>query len=185
MRLVCFGDSNTYGYDPRSYFGGRYPAEHRWVDLLALETGWDIENQGMNGRSIPAVPDEFLLRSCAAADGIVIMLGSNDLLQSAGADGAAAHMALFLRQLPKRPILLVAPPPMVPGTWVTEERLLTESRELPLLYEALSRRMDHVSFADAGKWGVELLFDGVHFSEAGHRAFAVGIREAMRQCSWG
>ena len=185
MRLVCFGDSNTYGYDPRSYFGGRYPAEHRWVDLLALETGWDIENQGMNGRSIPAAPDEFLLRSCAAADGIVIMLGSNDLLQSAGADGAAAHMALFLRQLPKRPILLVSPPPMVPGTWVTEERLLAESRELPLLYEALSRRMDHVSFADAGRWDVELLFDGVHFSEAGHQAFAAGIREAMRQCSWG
>ena len=184
MKLICFGDSNTCGYDPRSYFGGRYPAENRWVDLLAQETGWDIENLGMNGRSIPAAPDEFLLRSCAAADGIVIMLGSNDLLQSAGAEGAAAHMALFLRQLPRRPILLVSPPPMIPGTWVTEDRLLTESRELPLLYAALARKLG-ISFADAGQWNVELLFDGVHFSEAGHHAFAAGIREAMRQCSWG
>ena len=184
MRLICFGDSNTYGYDPRSYLGGRYPAEERWVDLLALETGWEIENLGMNGRSIPAAPDELLLRSCAGADGIVVMLGSNDLLQSAGAEGAAARMARFLRQLPRRPILLVSPPPMIPGTWVQEERLLAESRELPLLYEALARKLD-VAFADAGKWGVELLFDGVHFSGAGHRAFAAGIREAMRQCSWG
>lgn len=184
MRLVCFGDSNTYGYDPRSYFGGRYPAEERWVDLLALETGWEIENLGMNGRSIPAVPDEFLLRSCAAADGIIVMLGSNDLLQSSGAESAAAHMAHFLRQLPRRPILLVAPPPMIPGTWVTEERLLAESRELPLLYAALARKLG-IAFADAGKWDVELLFDGVHFSGAGHRAFAAGLREAMRQCSWG
>ena len=32
-RVLCFGDSNTYGYDPRSFFGGRYPG--RWTDLLA------------------------------------------------------------------------------------------------------------------------------------------------------
>lgn len=183
MRLICFGDSNTYGYDPRSFFGSRYPAEHRWVDLLAEMTGWDIENLGQNGRSIPAAPDEFLLRSCSAADGIVIMLGSNDLLQSSGAEGAAARMAAFLKPLPRRPVLLVSPPPMIPGTWVTEERLLTESRELPLLYEALARKLG-ISFADSGKWGVELLFDGVHFSEAGHHAFAAGMREAMQKCSW-
>ena len=36
------------------------------------------------------------------------------------------------------------------------------------------RRVRH--FADAGQWGVDLLFDGVHFSEAGHWAFAEGLR---------
>ena len=29
MKVICFGDSNTYGYDPRSYFGGRYPRDSR------------------------------------------------------------------------------------------------------------------------------------------------------------
>ena len=58
------------------------------------------------------------------------MLGSNDLLQSAGAEGAAAHMAQFLRQLPRRPVLLVSPPPMIPGTWVQEDRLLREDHQL-------------------------------------------------------
>ena len=24
MQIVCFGDSNTYGYDPRGFFGDRY-----------------------------------------------------------------------------------------------------------------------------------------------------------------
>ncbi len=33
-RILCFGDSNTYGYDPRSYLGGRYPASVRWTALL-------------------------------------------------------------------------------------------------------------------------------------------------------
>ena len=29
MKILCIGDSNTYGYDPRSYLGDRYPAEVR------------------------------------------------------------------------------------------------------------------------------------------------------------
>ena len=29
MRIACLGDSNTYGYDPHSPFGGRYPYEIR------------------------------------------------------------------------------------------------------------------------------------------------------------
>ena len=37
MKLLCFGDSNTYGYDPRSYLGDRYPSSIRWVDKLAFQ----------------------------------------------------------------------------------------------------------------------------------------------------
>ncbi len=29
MKVICFGDSNTYGYDPRSRLGGRYDADSR------------------------------------------------------------------------------------------------------------------------------------------------------------
>ena len=36
MNVICFGDSNTYGYDPRSYLGGRYDPDSRWVDILAI-----------------------------------------------------------------------------------------------------------------------------------------------------
>ena len=46
MKMICFGDSNTYGYDPRGYFGGRYDADSRWVDILAAETGWTVYNMG-------------------------------------------------------------------------------------------------------------------------------------------
>ncbi len=50
-RLLCCGDSNTYGYDPRSYLGGRYPETVRWTALLNAE-GWQVINEGENGRSI-------------------------------------------------------------------------------------------------------------------------------------
>ena len=50
MNIICFGDSNTYGYDPRSYLGGRYNPDSRWVDILAEKTGWTVCNMGQNGR---------------------------------------------------------------------------------------------------------------------------------------
>ena len=46
MTLLCYGDSNTYGFDPRSYFGGRYPAEVRWTHRLAQATGWAYHASG-------------------------------------------------------------------------------------------------------------------------------------------
>ena len=180
MQLLCFGDSNTYGYDPRSYFGSRYPAEIRWVNLLAQATGWSIRNEGQNGREIPEAPSEFFLKDCSKADALVIMLGSNDLLQTVSADIAAARMERLLTQLPPIRTLLVAPPPMIRGAWVTDDRLLLESRKLAELYRALAQKLD-LTFADAGEWGVELLFDGVHFSEAGHQAFFRGIHAALER----
>ena len=74
MNVICFGDSDTYGYDPRSYFGGRYHADRRWVDLLATETGWTIRNMGQNGREIPSSAPPFP----ADTDLLIVMLGTND-----------------------------------------------------------------------------------------------------------
>ena len=184
MRLVCFGDSNTYGYDPRSFLGGRDPAECRWTDLLAERTGLEVVNLGQNGREIP--PGAGSLAGLPRWDDLlVVMLGSNDLLchPCFTAGDVAARMEQFLNTLPPCRVLLVAPPPMAPGEWVTERRLLSESAALAGEYEALARRLG-IGFADAGQWGVELAFDGVHFTENGHRAFAKGIQEAVL-CSLG
>ena len=41
-------------------------------------------------------------------------------------------------------------------------------------YKALSQRLG-VGFADAGEWNIPLTFDGVHFTEEGHNAFADGL----------
>ncbi|MDO4315856.1 MAG: GNAT family N-acetyltransferase [Oscillospiraceae bacterium] len=189
MKLLCFGDSNTYGYDPRSCFGGRYPAEVRWTDVLAQSTGWEVLNAGQNGREIPRRAGELaqadrLLADCGPMDALAVMLGSNDLLQSPAmtAGTVAERMSAFLRRVlercPPETVLLAAPPPMRLGTWVTEERLLRESAGLADAYAALAGEMG-LRFADAGQWGVELVFDGVHFSPAGHRAFAAGIQAAL------
>lgn len=59
MNIIRFGDSNTYGYDPRGDFGWRYDADSRWVDILAAESGWTVYNMGQNGREISAAAPPF------------------------------------------------------------------------------------------------------------------------------
>lgn len=189
MKLLCFGDSNTYGYDPRSCFGGRYPADIRWTDVLAQNTGWEVLNAGENGRRIPRRPPELaqarqLLTAYGPADMLAVMLGSNDLLQLPAPDVGAvsSYIINFLIDIssifPPEAILLIAPPPMRPGTWVTDGRLLQASAMLADSYAAAAGRLG-VRFADAGQWNMELAFDGVHFSPAGHLAFANGLRAAL------
>ena len=92
MNVICFGDSNTYGYDPRGYFGGRYEADNRWVDILAAETGWTISNMGQNGREIPSAAPTFP----ADTDLLIVMLGTNDLLQGRSPEQAAERLERFL-----------------------------------------------------------------------------------------
>ena len=178
MQVVCFGDSNTYGYDPRSWLGGRYDKDSRWVDLLAARTGWNICNLGENGRCIPQGP----VAVPADTELFLVMLGTNDLLQGATPAQTAARMKRFLQGLPLQPqqILLVAPPPMALGAWVPDETLPDASRTLARAYKDLAEELG-TRFADGGAWGVTLAYDGVHFTEAGHRAFAEGLyREVTR-----
>ena len=187
-RLLCYGDSNTYGYDPRSFLGGRYPESVRWTALLNAE-GWDVINRGENGRSIPRLDQEIeaaVQTICGIeADVLTVMLGSNDLLQCPGlaAEVCGERIEQFLRdvlkQLQESPkILLVAPPPMELGAWVSDCRTLEESRRLAGCYEKVAYQLG-IAFVDAGTWGIGLSYDGVHFSEGGHLAFAKGIRAAL------
>ena len=85
MKVICFGDSNTYGYDPRDHFGGRYDEDSRWVDILAAKTGWTVLNMGQNGREIPTAAPAV----SADTDMLIIMLGTNDLLQGQSPEQAA------------------------------------------------------------------------------------------------
>lgn len=182
VRILCFGNSNTFGYDPRGFFGDRYGTEDRWVDLLAKQTGHDCINAGANGREIPRNPYALqLLTEHAPVDVFLVMLGTNDLLQGASAKESADRMEAFLNQLLPhcKQILLVAPPPMKRGAWVPTDALVTESIHLAEEYKLLAEKLN-ILFIDTSCWNTELTFDGVHFTEAGHHAFAENLRKEMR-----
>lgn len=176
MNVICFGDSNTYGYDPRGYFGGRYDADSRWVDILATETGWSVYNRGENGREIPSAAPAFPTDT----DLLIVMLGTNDLLQGCSPERAAERLEHFLSALSmdQSKILLIALPPMNLGAWVPNQQLIENSRTFARLCQTLAERIG-LRFADAGKWNISLAYDGVHFTEQGHKAFAAGLLEEL------
>lgn len=177
MNVICFGDSNTYGYDPRSWLGGRYGADSRWVDILAAKTGWTVRNMGSNGREIPEIAPDFP----PGTDLLIVMLGSNDLLQGHGPEEAAGKLEHFLSglSLPRERVLLIAPPPMRRGEWVPDQRLIDSSRTFARCCGDLTGRLC-IRFANAGDWDIALAYDGVHFTEQGHRAFAAGLLEVLK-----
>ncbi len=192
MELLCYGDSNTYGFDPRSYLGGRYPPQIRWTGRIASATGWSVREAGENGRTIPRRPWALkeLLRLAQTAQLVVVMSGSNDLLLDphVTAEAAAARMGecleVLFRERDPRSVLLIAPPPMATGAWVPGEETLLQSARLGECYAALARQLG-VPFSDAGQWQVELAFDGVHFSPSGHQAFARGLLPLLRRMADG
>ena len=77
-----------------------------------------------------------------------------------------------------RPIL-IAPPPMKRGEWVPTEDLITASRELAVQYALVAQRLS-IPFVNTRHWDIPLAFDGVHFTEEGHRIFARRLLETLK-----
>jgi len=167
MIILCFGDSNTWGYDPRGYFGGQY--DHPWPELLKKKINGSVLNWGENGREIPVRPVDFP----ADLDLLIIMLGTNDLLQFCSPEAACRKMEVFLESLAfdREKLLLIAPPFMKFGEWVQNQEMIDKSIALAKHYKSLAECLG-IRFADAGLWDISLAYDGVHLTEEGHRAFA-------------
>ena len=50
---------------------------------------------------------------------------------------------------------------------------------MPLL---LARRLG-IHYANPGAWDIEMAFDGVHYSEEGHRVFALRMQDTLESIS--
>lgn len=89
-RILCYGDSNTWGYDAAA--DDRFPEEVRWTGVLQqlLGEGFRVIEEGQPGRT--TVWDDpieehrngktalySVLESQSPVDLVVLMLGTNDL----------------------------------------------------------------------------------------------------------
>ena len=187
-KIVFFGDSNTYGYEPSEVLPGRYPAEVRWVDRFAGQLGkeWQVISNGLNGRKIPDVRHTYqqepvlrMIKEAGEAGILAVMLGTNDLVLTYTADAEVpiAKMNRFLAFVtehmdPER-LLIIAP--VYIGSSNAGIQFLSdwykESIKMNEGFRTLSAKYGN-RFVDAGKWGIELAYDYVHLSPSGHRQFA-------------
>lgn len=187
MKLLCYGDSNTYGYDPRGPIPGRYEADDRWCDLLAKKTSWTVINGGENGRIVPEPHWNYtdlkrMLTVHAPVDMTCIMLGTNDVLISSRMDVSpiVRRMEALLDYLetnwPDMKLVLITPPPIdipeFPKSAVKLENLINAYRELA----------DHhgINLIDNHSWNIPLAYDGAHLSQRGHHVFAEHIETALK-----
>lgn len=108
--VLCFGDSNTWGFIPDSITApcpARHPHDVRWTGVLAKELGanYRIIEEGQNGRTT-VHDDPFaavrngkavlpaLLESHKPLDLVVLMLGTNDLKAVFGVSPAEIAMGV-------------------------------------------------------------------------------------------
>ena len=147
------------------------------MDILVAKTGWTVLNMGQNGREIPTAAPDFPTDT----DLLIIMLGTNDLLQGRSPEQTAERLERFITavSLERSKILLIAPPPMAMGEWVPSPRLIEDSRTFARLCQTLAGRLG-TRFADAGKWDIHQAYDGVHFTEQGHKIFAAKLLEELK-----
>jgi len=196
--VLCFGDSNTWGYIPLK--GERLSRAERWPGIMQKSLGesYYVIEEALNGRT--TVFDEpfrdgrnaratllSVLESHAPLALLIIMLGTNDLKHhlKASAQESARGINTLLQiainsaaGFEKRPpnILVVAPPKFGNMSELMTnhfEDAQARSAELPTYY-AQSCAQFGCSFFDSNQV-VTVAEDGIHLDAEGHRKLALAL----------
>ena len=207
-RIVCFGDSLTWGYDPDTRT--RFPEESRWPMVLQKLLGeeYRVIEEGQNGRTIatddPAEGEKNgiqyiipCLESHKPLELLIIMLGSNDCKRkfSYSAMDIAGEMQLFLEKVlsfnrfrceDSFKVLLMSPPCIsaaIKDTWLGDsfgfDNARVVSKDLPDWYRQLAD-MYHCEYMDAAEHAVVSDKDGCHMDAENQIKLGRAVYERIR-----
>lgn len=208
-RILCYGDSNTWGAIPGT--GARHPENKRWTGICQtlLGDGYRILEEGLPGRTTvyddPCEPFMnglgglgYTLLSQKPLDLVVLCLGANDV-KFANAYGSASGIDTLLHHLfhanaiypgscqifrdtPR--VLLIAPPPFLPEIDIA----MADSRfvgtapitlEFGRLYRKVAQTHGAV-FLDGAEITSLSPIDCVHMDEDAHRKMGIAVAQAIR-----
>lgn len=89
MKVLCLGDSLTYGYG--------LPRDQIWTALAAAGTGVEFVNRALNGNTtggmLAALHREM---EAASPDAVVLMGGSNDIIYGGDIGGAKSNLGAMV-----------------------------------------------------------------------------------------
>ena len=208
--VLCFGDSNTWGYIP----GGdcdRYPADVRWPGVMQAALGEDdyiVIEEAQNGR-MSAWDDPYqtavginkngathlpvVLESHKPLDLVIIMLGTNDLKNHLNHDAHAIAQAIGVlvdivaasdagmgKVAPE--ILVICPVPVTEGE-CPFEHLFDSAVPISREMAAAYRETAEgrgVHFLNAGDFATCPTTDCIHIDDQGHAALGTAVAEKVR-----
>jgi lysophospholipase L1-like esterase len=206
-RILCYGDSNTWGAIPGGDETTRYPEDVRWTSLLNRILGEDYQiiEEGYCGRT--TVFDDVVenrvsgltyfapcIASHSPLDLIIIMLGTNDLKRKFGVGARSSVIALqqyltTLRNTPmagEDPKVLIVAPPVIEEDYKNVPMFLEmygntaheDSLKFAEEYETFARD-NHLEFFNAAAYVKASPVDGIHLTEEGHKILAEKLAETI------
>ena len=208
-RIVCFGDSLTWGYDPENRI--RFSSDIRWPMVMqeALGDGYTVIEEGQNGRTIatddPAEGEKNglkyigpCLESHTPFDILIIMLGINDCKRKFAYSSMdiAGEMQIFIEKVQAYNrfrckdafrVLLVSPPQVsesIRDSWLGDsfgfENAVKVSKELAGWYKSLAD-MYGCEYLDAAEYVISSKADGVHLDAEDQRKLGTVIAECVKR----
>ena len=201
--LLCFGDSNTWGYDPATW--ERYPLDIRWPGVLQNELGksYRVIEDGQNGRT--AVEGKTFagfntsktdlvstLANYSPLDLVILMLGTNDLLMrsSVSPDDVGKGIDVLLdiiRHSGAGPVssaptvLLLAPPPIgsLSGETDALKSAVTQSHLFAERYASIAADFG-CAFLNTGEIVRSSEIDGSHLDASEHKKLGLAVAKRVR-----
>lgn len=202
MNILCFGDSNTYGYKPDGT--GRFDENTRWTQILQkkLGSGYRIIEEGLCGRTT-VFQDELregrrgldligiTVEMHNPLDLMILMLGTNDCKTRYGASATVIARGLDqvirkARKSSSRPFDILVVSPIHLGKGIGEpdfdpkfnESSEVVSRNLAAEYRKVALQ-NHAAFLNAADFASPSTTDREHLNEAGHAALAEAIYDKI------
>lgn len=206
--VFCYGDSNTYGYDPVTM--GRYPKEKLWTTLLQNKLGSEyyVANEGLNGRTTAFDREDEVFKnglssiaSCICTrkpvDIAVFMLGTNDCNVQLGltkeqiADGMERLLLLafdvFKKKQEYMPRVIIVAPAAIGPNWQNSffagelnDESVRKSYEIAPLYKELAKKYG-CEFLDCTEILKVSDVDSEHLTEESHRRLAELLFEMIEE----
>lgn len=200
--ILCFGDSNTWGYNPSTH--ERYHYEERWPGVMQERLGmrYRIIEEGLNGRTTVwqdpiegyKSGKEYLvpcLDTHKPLDLVIIMLGTNDMKKrfSLSAFDIAAGASVLVDLVAKSgcgsqgkapQVLLVAPIAIedLRNSWLGEmfgyEQATATSKQLSAHFSRIAE-ISGCHFLDASLVTEPSPIDALHLDSEGHRKLGLAI----------
>jgi lysophospholipase L1-like esterase len=201
--ILCYGDSNTWGWDPLGE--SRFAQYVRWPGVLQQELGDDYEviSEGLPGRTtVWTDPIEghmsgkdYLnpcLNSHKPIDLVIILLGTNDLKHRFGvtafdiAEGIL-HLVKMIQQSASGPggrspqVLILAPPPLEKLSKFAEMFAggVEKSKNLNQQYKRVAELLA-CPYLDTSEYIVSSDVDGVHFDASAHKTLGHAVAQKVK-----